>query len=90
MILDQFMDSEANKASKSYQKAKHSERPLRSIVKSISWRVIGTIDTIVISWIITGKVALALSIGSIELVTKMILYFFHERLWNIIKWGKNE
>ena len=64
------------------------ENVKRSIVKTISWRVVGTIDTIIISWFITGQIALALSIGTIELVTKMILYFFHERVWNIIKWRK--
>lgn len=64
------------------------EKPLRSIVKSISWRLIGTLDTILISWLITGQLKLAFSIGSIELVTKMVLYFFHERIWNGIKWGK--
>jgi uncharacterized membrane protein len=76
-------------------KEKHSfksdlakEKPLRSIAKSVSWRIVGTLDTILISWIITGKLELAFSIGSIELITKMILYFFHERAWNTIKWGK--
>ncbi|MFH4968668.1 DUF2061 domain-containing protein [Gaetbulibacter sp. M240] len=64
------------------------EKPLRSIVKSLSWRTIGTLDTILISWLITGKLDLAFSIGGIELVTKMILYFFHERIWNTIQWGK--
>ena len=67
---------------------KASEKPLRSIVKSISWRTVGTIDTILISWIITGKLTLAVSIGSVELVTKVVLYFLHERAWNQIKWGK--
>ena len=67
----------------------NSERPLRSIVKSISWRVIGTIDTVLISWFITGEVTLALSIGSIELFTKMVLYFLHERLWNAMRWGRD-
>jgi uncharacterized membrane protein len=60
----------------------------RSLIKTISWRVIGTLDTILISWLITGTLALAFSIGAIELVTKMVLYFFHERAWNSIKWGK--
>lgn len=64
------------------------EKPLRSIVKSISWRIIGTLDTIVISYLVTGHLALAFKIGSVELVTKMVLYFFHERIWNTIKWGK--
>ena len=44
-------------------------------------------DTIFISWVITGEVNTALTIGSIEVVTKMILYYFHERTWTKIKWG---
>jgi len=61
----------------------------RSLAKTLSWRIIGTLDTIFIAYIITGTMNHALSIGSIELVSKMILYFFHERSWNKIKWGKN-
>jgi uncharacterized membrane protein len=53
----------------------------RHIAKTISWRIIGTIDTIVLSWIITGSWKLGLSIGGVEIITKMILYFFHERMW---------
>jgi len=64
------------------------ENVKRSIVKTISWRVVGTLATVVISYIITGTLALAFSIGGIELVSKMVLYFFHERTWNNIKWGK--
>jgi uncharacterized membrane protein len=60
----------------------------RSIVKTISWRVVGTLATVTISYIITGTLALAFSIGGIELVSKMVLYFFHERTWNNIKWGR--
>ena len=71
-----------------YSEDKVSEKPIRSIVKSLSWRTVGTIDTIFISWIITGKLTLAVSIGSVELVTKVVLYFLHERAWNQIKWGK--
>ena len=71
-----------------FQVNKFSEKPLRSILKSISWRIIGTIDTVLISWVITGTLTLALTIGSIELITKMLLYFFHERAWNVITWGK--
>lgn len=65
-----------------------SERPYRSIAKSVSWRIVGTLDTIAISWIITGTPAVALSIGMVELLTKMLLYFFHERVWNTIPWGR--
>lgn len=72
-----------------FNTTKQSEEKIkRSLTKTISWRIIGTLDTVLISWLITGTLALAFSIGAIELVSKMILYFFHERLWNSIKWGK--
>ncbi|NOR56934.1 MAG: DUF2061 domain-containing protein [Sulfurimonas sp.] len=64
------------------------EKAYRSVVKTISWRTVGTIDTIVISYFITGNFAMAASIGSIEVVTKMILYYFHERGWNKVQLGK--
>lgn len=76
------------KAKSNYNRDKATERPLRSIIKTVSWRIIGTMDTIVISWILTRKIETALAIGSVELVTKMILYFGHERLWNLIPFGK--
>ena len=76
------------KEESTYKEDSKKEKPLRSIVKSLSWRTIGTLDTIVISYVVTGELTLAFSIGSIELVTKMVLYFFHERIWNSIKWGK--
>ena len=53
----------------------------RHFAKTLSWRVIGTIDTMILSSVITGSWELGLTIGGIEVVTKMILYFLHERLW---------
>ncbi len=87
MIADQIVLNNEGKRD-SYTKDKSSESPKRSIVKSISWRIVGTADTIIISWIITGTLTLAFSIGLVELVTKMGLYFFHERIWNKVSWGK--
>jgi uncharacterized membrane protein len=58
-----------------------ADKPLKSILKSVSWRIVGTLDTILISFIITGKVTVALSIGTVEVITKTVLYYFHERLW---------
>jgi len=58
-----------------------ADKPIKSLMKSVSWRIVGTIDTMVISYFITGKVTLALSIGTVEVLTKTILYYFHERLW---------
>ena len=53
----------------------------RHIAKTISWRIIGTLDTIVLSGIITGSWTTGLTIGGVEVITKMVLYFFHERAW---------
>lgn len=64
------------------------EKTSRSLLKSVSWRILGTIDTIIISYLITNTLEFALRIGFVELLTKMGLYFLHERLWNKIKWGK--
>jgi len=61
---------------------------LRSLTKTVSWRILGTIDTIIISYFVTGQVAMALSIGSVEVVSKMILYYLHERVWTNVKSGK--
>ena len=66
------------------------ESKTRSVLKSISWRIIGTIDTMVISYLIVGNTSVALSIGGIEVISKMVLYFAHERIWNYLKMGKNE
>ena len=62
---------------------------LRHILKTITWRIVGTIDTIILSWIITSDFKLGLKIGSIEVITKMILYYLHERVWyKYIKLGR--
>lgn len=67
-----------------------AEKASRSVAKTISWRTVGTLDTIIISYFITGNLAMAASIGSIELITKMVLYYFHERAWNKISFGKEK
>lgn len=53
----------------------------RHIAKTISWRLIGTLDTMFLSWFISGDLTIGLKIGAFELITKMLLYYFHERLW---------
>ena len=59
----------------------------RSLAKAVSWRVTGTIDTFVISYIITGRFTIAGSIAGTELLTKILLYYFHERIWAVVPWG---
>jgi uncharacterized membrane protein len=60
----------------------------RSFCKAVSWRATGTVDTFVISYLVTGKVVLAGSIAGIEIVTKVLLYYGHERVWAAISWGR--
>jgi len=59
----------------------------RSLVKTLTWRTIATTDTIVIARIITGSWTIGLGIASIEVVTKMLLYYLHERGWASLDWG---
>ena len=54
---------------------------MRHILKTITWRFIGTLDTVILSWAISGSAEVGLSIGGLELITKMILYYLHERIW---------
>ncbi len=64
------------------------EKHYRSLVKAVSWRATGTVDTIVISFLITGQIKLAVSIGFVELFTKICLYYLHERAWEKIPFGR--
>jgi len=65
-----------------------SEAHHRSLAKAVSWRATGSIDTFIISFFITGKFALAGSIAATELITKIALYYGHERVWALIPWGR--
>jgi len=85
MIIDKFIGHQNNSK---IQIKNNLEHPIRSFTKALSWRILGTADTMLISWFITGEITMAISIGSIEVVTKMILYYGHERFWNTIKWQK--
>lgn len=67
-----------------------ADKRYRSVLKGMTWRVLATLDTILISWLITGELKFALSIGGIEVVTKLLLYYGHERVWNKIKIGRKE
>ncbi len=66
------------------------ETKKRSILKAFSWRTWATITTAIIVFIFTGEFALAITVGFIEVFAKMALYFFHERLWQKVNFGKKE
>jgi uncharacterized membrane protein len=65
-----------------------ADKHYRSLVKAVSWRMTGTVDTVVISYLITGQIRWALSIGFVELFTIVALYYVHERLWDKISFGR--
>jgi uncharacterized membrane protein len=64
------------------------EKISRSLAKTITWRITASIDTFIIAWVITGSWQLGGSIAIIEVLTKIIFYYVHERVWNKINWGK--
>jgi len=62
----------------------------RSIIKAMSWRIVGTLDTMALGWLITGSPLIGLKIGALELITKFVLYYLHERGWSRIKFGRKK
>ena len=60
----------------------------RSLAKTISWRVIATTDTFILAWLFTSDEVIAASIAGLEVVTKLILYYVHERGWSSLEWGQ--
>ena len=67
---------------------KISEHKRRSILKAISYRVAGTCFTFLVAYLFTGKLIIAASIGGVEAISKIFVYYWHERLWNRINYGK--
>lgn len=63
------------------------ESPIRSLLKAFSWRIVATTTTGMIAFFITGDVATAISIGSIEFVLKFFIYYIHERAWQLVPRG---
>ncbi|HEX7656518.1 MAG TPA: DUF2061 domain-containing protein [Sphingomonas sp.] len=59
----------------------------RSLVKAVTWRALGSIDTFVLSYIYTGNTGAAGAIAGTEVFTKIFLFYFHERIWSLIRWG---
>jgi uncharacterized membrane protein len=63
---------------------------VRSVIKAVTWRLVGSLDTFLLSLLITGKLKFAVSIASAEVMTKIVLYYLHERAWRLVPWGRLE
>lgn len=64
------------------------ETKARSGIKALSWRITGSGATFLIAWLLTHNVFVAGPIAFIQLITNTILYYFHERIWDSISWGR--
>ena len=71
-----------------YQCRGTEEAHRRSLAKAISWRTFASIDTFVLSFLITGNIRVASSISAVEIGTKLLLFYFHERIWALTRWGR--
>ncbi|WP_255552100.1 adenylyl-sulfate kinase [Roseivirga sp. E12] len=60
---------------------------VRHLAKTITWRAVGTVDTVILAWLISGNPMTGFKIGAAEVVTKMVLYYFHERVWYKVNFG---
>ncbi len=63
---------------------------VRSIIKAVTWRLVGSLDTFMLSLLVTGSAKYAVSIATAEALTKIVLYYLHERAWRLVKWGRLE
>jgi uncharacterized membrane protein len=66
----------------------HKDHHYRSVLKAVSWRIVATTTTFLLVFFFTGNLALSAGVGITEVVTKLILYYLHERLWLIIPFGR--
>lgn len=62
----------------------------RSIAKAISYRLLGSISTALIVYVFSGNATVSLGVGAVDMVTKIALYYLHERLWNYISFGRQK
>lgn len=84
----EYCGQQGTSAGENHREPTLSDNAKRSLIKAFSWRATGTIDTILVSFLVTGRIKLAISIGCVELFTKVGLYYLHERVWNKIAFGR--
>jgi len=64
------------------------EKRVRSLLKAISWRIVATSTTILLVFLFTGNMVISVGVGSLELLLKTVIYYLHERIWNMLNFGK--
>ena len=66
------------------------ETTTRSVLKTLSWRLLATLTTILLVYLFTGRWGMAFTLGGVEIILKMLLYYLHERAWNRTSYGRKE
>ncbi|MEM2104764.1 MAG: DUF2061 domain-containing protein [Candidatus Bathyarchaeia archaeon] len=66
------------------------EKPVRSLVKAISWRIVATLTTILLVFAFTRSLIISGGVGFVELFTKILVYYVHERVWNMLDFGREK
>ncbi|MBN1224101.1 MAG: DUF2061 domain-containing protein [Candidatus Aminicenantes bacterium] len=66
------------------------EKHTRTVFKAISWRIIATLTTMAAVYLFTREPMISLGVGAVEVIAKVTFYYFHERIWNKISWGKDK
>ena len=64
------------------------EKRFRSILKAVSWRIVATLTTIALAFVLTGNLVVSASLGALEVTVKIVVYYLHERLWNLTNFGR--
>ncbi|MEM3626743.1 MAG: DUF2061 domain-containing protein [Candidatus Bathyarchaeia archaeon] len=64
------------------------EKPIRSLMKAVSWRIVATLTTIILVFIFTGNIVISGGVGFLELFVKIAVYYIHERIWNLLDFGR--
>lgn len=60
----------------------------RSFAKAISWRIIASASTLLLTWLFTGNIAIAGTVAAVQMCVNFFLYFLHERIWDKVNWGR--
>jgi uncharacterized membrane protein len=66
-----------------------ADSSLRSLVKTVSWRITGSGATFLISYLVSGNLTAAGTIAIVQVIVNTVLYYLHERIWNKVKWQRH-
>jgi uncharacterized membrane protein len=86
-MLEQVMETQV-KETRRVGLFRGAETHTRSVIKAMTWRTLGTLDTFAISWYLTGRLDMAGAIAGFEFITKIAWFYLHERAWAAIAWGR--